>query len=102
VPGLGGWAGSVALGARGQPAEEVGREAGAAFRAFVQSGAAVDLHLADQLLLYAALADGPSELSVEQVTEHTRTNLWVIEQFLGPRFAVREAGPAIVASPSRR
>ena len=90
VPGLGGWGGCSALGARGKPAEEVGKEAADAFVAFVESGAAVDLHLADQLLLYAALAEGTTELAVEEITEHARTNMWVIEQFLGPMFGVKE------------
>ncbi len=92
-PGMGGWAGGSALGARGKPAEAVGREAAQLFRAFVNSRAAIDLHLADQLLLYAALAEGATMLSVEEITKHTRTNMWVIEQFLGRRFQVEERGP---------
>ncbi len=90
VPGSGGWAGCTALGRRGKPAEKVGEEAAEAFIAFIESGAAVDLHLADQLLLYAALAEGTTELTVEAITEHARTNMWVIEQFLGGVFDVRE------------
>jgi RNA 3'-terminal phosphate cyclase (ATP) len=89
-PGQGGWAGASALGAKGKPAEQVGREAAEAFGRFLTSGATVDLHLADQLLLYAALAEGTTRLTVEALTEHARTNLWVIEQFLGPRFEVAE------------
>jgi RNA 3'-terminal phosphate cyclase (ATP) len=90
LPGKGGWAGCTALGARGKPAEAVGREAAQAFRAFVESGSAVDRHLADQLLLYAALAEGTTVLAVEETTEHARTNMRVIEQFLGPRFRVED------------
>jgi len=85
------WAGCSALGVRGKPAEQVGREAAEAFLRFLGSGAAVDAHLADQLLLYAALAEGTTQLSVEAITEHARTNAWVIERFLGPRVEVAEA-----------
>jgi len=92
VPGSGGWAGCTALGKRGKPAEEVGQEAAKAFLRFVESGAAVDSHLADQLLLYAALAEGATEMTVEEITEHARTNMWVIEQFLGPVLEMRETG----------
>jgi len=104
LPGMGGWAGCTALGARGKPAEAVGREAAQAFRAFVESGAAVDRHLADQLLLYAALAEGATVLAVEEITEHARTNMWVIEQFIGPRFQVEEPAegkPARIAVSGR-
>ncbi len=101
VPGSGGWAGSTALGKRGKPAEKVGKEAARGLQTFIDSGAAVDQHLADQLLLYAALAEGTTELTVEAITEHARTNMWVIEQFLGPVFELREArhrAPRIVVN----
>ncbi|HJN18280.1 MAG TPA: RNA 3'-terminal phosphate cyclase [Armatimonadota bacterium] len=104
VPGQGGWAGCTAIGQRGKPAEKVGREAVAALGAFVDSRAAVDQHLADQLLLYAALAEGTTRLTVEAVTEHARTNVWVIEQFLGPTFTIEDTAnepPRIIATPVR-
>jgi RNA 3'-terminal phosphate cyclase (ATP) len=82
-------AGFSALGARGKPAEQVADEAADAFLAFQESGAALDRHLADQILIYLALAGGPSTLTTEAVTSHLITNAWVIEQFLGPTFEVR-------------
>jgi len=57
--------------------------------AFRESGAALDRHLADQILLYLALARVPSTFTTEAVTSHLLTNVWVIEQFLGPKFEVR-------------
>ena len=51
-------AGFSALGARGKPAEQVADEAVEAYLAFRASGAACDRHLADQMLIYLALADG--------------------------------------------
>jgi len=97
-PGCGGWAGGSSLGARGKPAERVGKEAARDFRRFVGSGAAADEHLADQLLLYAALAEGTTRLSVEALSEHARTNVWVIEQFLGPVFRLDEEQRTIEAT----
>jgi RNA 3'-terminal phosphate cyclase (ATP) len=82
-------AGFSALGARGKAAERVADEVADAYLAFRQSGAALDRHLADQILLYLALAKGPSTITTEAVTSHLLTNVWVIEQFLGPRFEVR-------------
>jgi RNA 3'-phosphate cyclase len=79
-------AGFSALGARGKPAEKVADEVFREYERFRQSRAAIDRHLADQILLYLALADGPSTFVTEEITLHLVTNLWVIEQFLGPRF----------------
>jgi len=84
-------AGFTALGARGKPAETVADEAADACLAFREGGAAVDRHLADQLAPYLALAQGPSRLITEKITSHLLTNLWVIEQFLGPIFRVQGA-----------
>jgi len=80
--------GASALGERGRKAEDVGREAGNSLRATLDSKAAVDLHLADQLLLYAAIAQGESSFAVQEWTEHARTNVWVVEQFMGSVFEV--------------
>jgi len=82
-------AGFSALGARGKRAETVADEAADAFLTFREQNAALDRHLADQLLLYLALAKGPSTITTEAVTSHLLTNVWVIEQFLGPTFEVR-------------
>ncbi len=81
-------AGFSALGARGKPAEKVADEVVAAYRGFRESRAAVDRHLADQLALYLPGAGGPSEIVTASVSAHLLTNLWVIEQFLGPVFQV--------------
>ncbi|MCE5218768.1 RNA 3'-terminal phosphate cyclase [bacterium] len=77
-----GFAACSVLGQRDKPAERVGEEAGEAFADFHKTGAALDLHLADQLLPYLALAAGDSVLLAEDATEHQRTNAWVISQFL--------------------
>ena len=82
-------AGFSALGARGKPAEQVADEAVEAYLVFRESGAALDRHLADQMLIYLALAQGPSSFTTEAVTSHLLTNVWVIEQFLGPIFQVK-------------
>jgi RNA 3'-terminal phosphate cyclase (ATP) len=82
-------AGFDALGARGKPAEKVADEAADAYLSFRQAGAALDPHLADQLVLYLAQAKGASTFTTSEITSHLLTNLWVIEQFLGPVFRVK-------------
>lgn len=73
--------GAAALGQRGKPAEVVAEESVTALLAYDRSGAAFDVHLGDQLILPAALSSGVSRFSVERVTRHLTTNVWVIECF---------------------
>jgi len=75
-------AGFSSLGERGKRSEAVAREAVDAFLAFHRSEAAVEPHLADQLLLPAALSGGHCSYTVSEVTQHLRTNAWVVQQFL--------------------
>ena len=83
-----GTVGFTSLGKRGKPAERVADDVCSDFFKFMTSEATVDKHLADQLVLYMALAKGRSSLTVRKVTKHLMTNIWVIEQFLPARFEV--------------
>ncbi len=75
--------GASELGRTGMPAERVGAEAGARLREFLSTAATVDHRLADQLLLYAALADGTTTFVTTEATGHLRTNALVVAQILG-------------------
>jgi RNA 3'-terminal phosphate cyclase (ATP) len=81
-------AGFSSLGARGKPAEQVADEAADAFLRFLASKAALDPHLADQILIYLGMIPGSHRFTVSEVTEHLLTNAWVTEQFLPVRFEV--------------
>lgn len=83
---------------RGVPAERLGQDAGQVLRAELEGGAAVDVHAADQLLIYAAQARGPSRFTVRKVSRHARTVMWLIEQF--PAGVVR--GRAVAGTLSDR
>ncbi|MDY6988860.1 MAG: RNA 3'-terminal phosphate cyclase [Thermodesulfobacteriota bacterium] len=85
-----GMAGFSSLGKRGKRAEKVADEACSAFAEFMDSGGAVDNYLADQLVLYMALAHGRSSFVVGRVTRHLLTNIGVIEQFLPVKFQVEK------------
>jgi RNA 3'-terminal phosphate cyclase (ATP) len=74
-------AGFTAMGRRGRTSEAVADEAVAALQAHVRSGAALDLHLADQVLLPLAFARDSSAFTCPSATTHLETNAWVIEQF---------------------
>ena len=85
-----GTAGFTSLGKKGKRAEKVADEACSEFFRFVASDAAVDEHLADQLILYMALAKGQSSIVTKSLTRHLNTNIWVVEQFLPVTFQVDE------------
>lgn len=88
----------TAFGERGKPAEAVAAEAAAEARTWMESGVPVGPYLADQLLLYAALAPGSAFLT-GPLTLHARTNVDVIRAFLGERLrAEPAAGGVRVAS----
>jgi RNA 3'-terminal phosphate cyclase (ATP) len=77
-------AGFGTLGRKGKPAERVAEEAVNDLLTFHQSGAVLDEHLTDQLILPMALSGWSGALSTEQLSKHTLANIWVVEQFLGP------------------
>ncbi len=54
------------------------------------AGATVDRYLADQLIFYAALADGVSQYRIPRLTEHVETNLWLVESILGAKTEVNK------------
>lgn len=87
--------GSTALGERGKRAEKVGRECAIGLRHLMAGNACLDEHMADQILPYMALAGGVSRVAVAEVTDHCRTNIWVIEKFLPVRFEVDEEAGSI-------
>lgn len=84
-----GYCGGSALGERGLPAEKVGRRAAEEIVSELSSKASVDVHLADQLIPYMALA-GNSSYTVRELTLHAATNIWVTEQFLDVKFRIEE------------
>jgi RNA 3'-terminal phosphate cyclase (ATP) len=88
-----------ALGARGKPAEAVADEVVEQVVRYLRAGPAlVDGHSADQLVLPLALAEGPSEYGVAEVTLHLTTNIAVIRRFLDREIVCEgeEGAPGVV------
>jgi RNA 3'-terminal phosphate cyclase (ATP) len=81
--------GACALGRRGLPAEQVGGTAARELLDSLSTGAQVDVHLADQLLVYLALAGG--SFTAPTLTLHARTVCWLLAEF-GYRIRCREDG----------
>lgn len=76
-------AGFSALGARGKPSEAIAAEAVEALLSYHTSEYALDEHLSDQLVVPLALAPAPVSFTTVNLSQHTLTNLWVVERFLG-------------------
>lgn len=92
-------AGFSALGERGKPAEKVAREACDEFSEWWKSGKAIDKHLADQLIVPMALADGESSFTTVEHTRHLSTNIWTVGHFLPAEISIEgEEGQAAVVT----
>jgi len=74
--------GSDNLGEVGKPAERVGEEAAKKLLEEVEGGATVDRHLADQLIIYMALAEGESLIKVSELTMHALTCIELSKKLL--------------------
>jgi RNA 3'-terminal phosphate cyclase (ATP) len=81
-------AGFSELGKRDRSAEEVADALCRQWLRFEEGTGSVDKHLADQVLLYMALACGDSLLTTEEVSSHLTTNIEIIQQFLPVRFRI--------------
>jgi RNA 3'-phosphate cyclase len=88
----------TALDALGKSSEQVADEAVDDLLAFLESEAAVDEHMADQLLLPLSLAEGSSSFTTPRITPHLRTNAAVLQAFLPVKIMLQQPdhGPARV------
>lgn len=96
VSGPGALAGFSALGRRGVTAETVADEAVDALFAYLDSGAAVDQHLADQLVPFMALARTPSVLTCPARSLHLATVARLVERFAPVRVSIADGRPTEV------
>lgn len=85
-----------AHGRLGKRSEAVADQAIAAIREHHASGAAIELHLADQLLLPLALAIGVSSFTTPHSTGHLVTNAWTLGQFGVAEIAIGKGTPCHV------
>lgn len=76
------------LGRKGMPSEAVAEQAVTELLELHDSGAATDEHLADQLIVPLALAEGPSAYTTRAITPHLTTNADVVRAFLDRPIAI--------------
>ena len=82
--------GADAIGELRKTSEAVGREAAEKLYAELSVRPTVDVHLADMIIPYMALAEGTSSLLTREVSDHLETNVWLAEKMLKVRFKIQK------------
>lgn len=77
--------GADRLGEKGTPSEIVGQEAAAKLLKEINLGCPVDEHLADNLIPFLIFG---GKIKASHISNHTLTNIYTVEQFLGKIFDV--------------
>lgn len=82
--------GADAIGEIRKKSETVGKEAAEKLVAELSAKPTVDIHLADMLIPYAALAQGKFAFLSRTISEHLETNIWLAEKILEVKFSVKK------------
>jgi RNA 3'-phosphate cyclase len=80
--------GADAIGKMRKTSEKVGREAAEKLWKELVMKPTVDVHLADMLIPYVALAEERSIYLARELTDHLETNIWLTEKILDVKFKV--------------
>lgn len=80
--------GGDAIGELRKSAEVVGTEAAQNLLREIEAKATVDVHLADLLIPYVALAKGSSTYLTRKFTDHLGANIWLTGKILGTQFRI--------------
>lgn len=75
--------GADRAGRPGRRSEEISRFVVNSLLEDLETGATCDRHVADQLIVFAGLAQGRSDYRIPMVTGHVETNLWLVREILG-------------------
>lgn len=85
----GGWRlGADWAGARGRSAEAIGKRVAMQLLKDLKSGAILDRFAADQIILFAALAEGETRVRIPECSGHMQSNAWLVQEFLAARVEV--------------
>lgn len=83
--------GADRAGALGRSAESVGRTVAAHLLEDLGRGATLDRYATDQIIPFAALAEGESRFRMAAETEHLHANSWLAREFLGVSIHVEDS-----------
>ena len=82
--------GADAIGELKRTSEAVGVKAAEKLYAELSVKPTVDVHVADMLVPYMALAEGTSSFLTREVSEHLETNVWLAEKMLKALFNIKK------------
>lgn len=82
--------GADAIGELKKTSERVGQEAAERLYEEISAKPTVDIHLADLLIPYMALAKGKSTYMTRTISEHLDTNIWLVEEILNVKFTIEK------------
>jgi RNA 3'-terminal phosphate cyclase (ATP) len=78
--------GSTFLGEKGVTAEKIGEKASTHIINDIKNGATIDNFAIDQILPYMVLAQNESRVIVSKISNHTKTNMWLLKQFFNVEY----------------
>lgn len=82
--------GSDSIGELGKTSEAVAQEAVKGLIEEIDARATVDIHMADMLIPYVALAKGESMYMTRMISDHLESNIWLAEEILGVKFHIEK------------
>ena len=82
--------GSDSIGEIRKTSERVAEEAVRGLLEEINARATVDVHMADMLVPYVALANGESVYLTRTISDHLESNIWLAEKILGVKFQVNK------------
>jgi RNA 3'-terminal phosphate cyclase (ATP) len=82
--------GADAIGELKKTSEVVGKEVAKKLMKELAAMPTVDVHLADMLIPYMALAEDTSSFLTRKVSDHLETNVWLAEKMLKVRFTIQK------------
>ncbi|XP_066144702.1 RNA 3'-terminal phosphate cyclase-like [Euwallacea fornicatus] len=90
--------GADALGKRNESPEKTGERASEMLLKNMDQQTCVDSHCQDQIIIFMALASGPSSVKTGEITLHTKTAIYVVETLTKVKFNVEtlETGGNII------
>lgn len=96
--------GSDSLAARRKTSEKIGEEAASALAADLDAGSSLDIHAANQLLLYLVRTPDESAFRVREVSGHLRTMAWLLGLFMDREVSVEPRAGLwkVEVSPAKR
>jgi RNA 3'-phosphate cyclase len=88
--------GSGQVAERGVPAERLGQTAAQALERDLRAGATLDVHAADQMLVFLAMAEGESLFRASRISSHAATAMWLLQALTSARFETVPAAQGVL------